>query len=1601
MKPVEIEFLMKDGVSGPMSKIEGSATSMAGRVVSESSRVESALKKVGFAVGAYFTLDYAKSFAQSMVKVRGEIESLQISFETLAGKATGEKLFAGIKDWVVSTPMLMQDAAKGAQTLLAFNVEAEKVLPILKQIGDISMGDAQKFNSLTLAFAQMSSTGKLMGQDLLQMINAGFNPLTVIAEKTGKSIAQLKDDMANGAISSQMVADAFASATAEGGKFHGMLEKQSKGIQGSLSNLQGAIDDMFNDMGTKNQGYITDAINVATTLVKHYEDIGRVLTVLIATYGAYKAALLTTVAIQKASALADNIKLVTMFRKELGLLTAAQQAFNIKALANPYILLATAIIGACAAVWQIVSAKQAEAEAIEDAIKPMREEFTQTNLLIGKLKDSTLAEKERKAILEELKQVNPDIVKGIENESTAYEELSKRLEAYNKAKLAEIAIKKFSLKDDFDDAVTELSEARDALQSESAGIIDVYSTLFARFKEMETSGKEIPADLKTLFNSIIDSSAPETEKVESLFAIWDKFREKVRNSHRYAQIPEASVMNNLFVGLDISDYKDALEEVSDATDEYEQKATTLKGKIDNIAKSIYTDEKERQDFIMSQWAVYFPDEVKKVETAIDGTSEKTSTWKDDIKDLVGEEYKANIDAATNINEVVEFIQKQIKSEKEKVDNMKPLLIKAGFDFSTMSFPAPLLPSEYNTQLQAEYTKSANALTGLQTAQKKLNIPNGAKSTGDAVTDKIKTQIELVKSAREEYNQLLKVMSSDAAYAAILCKLLQSPNNLKDIILSDKEGDGYVNYLNGIVSELSKRKTKEAKDLVAKLQKEIDTINLDKAYDAEVRRYESVKQNKEYTKSVSEQVRQSQFDIRQSEIDAMDEGFDKELAAIGLNYDKLISENEKRQQEWIKQLTDARKAQWLLDNPDKEEAAFNLTFDIANLTPEQQQALQEYTAMANRYKENAEADLLKNLLGKYRNYEQQRIEINKIFDAERRAIENGTSTEAEKTAALIMLEQKRGEAIKQVNNEEVASMQKSSDLLVNLFSDASQRSVRELQSIISATKELMSYLENTDSKDIAPQFGFTAEELKTIKESPEKLKALRAALKELNDELSTRSPFQKFGNDVESAIAKLKKGDIGGGLEGIGGAMQSIMPTVKKFGNDLSTIFGDSQIGEDVEILTTLIGGVGEGIAGIGKLASGDILGGITSIVSGLASIFEMASAAEKKHQEALEQIARNRIALQREHNLLLLEQNLLMKEATSIFGEQSIAKAIRSVEVYKEAIKQFNAELKGDKPSMDWFESMTGDMLGSYKKRMDDYNAGIGALNQISVKTGHEKTGLFGWGKGRDIYTSLLNLPEYKDLIEASGRLDIEMAKTILNNEQMSEANKALLQSLIDLQEQADAAQEQLRDYLQNTFGDLGAGAIDALVAAIRDDGVDAWEEFGKAGSKTIEKLGEQLVYSLFFAKKFEQLQKDLEKIYGSGKSEKEIAQDAMNLIGDFYNGLGSTMDDAQGFMEGWQTEAEKHGFDLWGKDDQTAQSGSAGAFTTMTQEQGTKLEGLFTSVQMHVANIDDQMGYASDTMYSALEVLREISESVYFCKHLKDIKDDINFMRTNGVKMK
>lgn len=270
-----------------------------GRIDQFGNHISAMGDKISRLTGIGFGIAGLKAFGSEIINVRGEIQMLESSFEVLLGGKGVSGFMSEMKQFAVDSPLSMNGVASSAQTLLGFGISAEKVIPTIKQIGDISMGNEERFKSLSLAFAQMSATGKLMGQDLLQMINAGFNPLMTISEKTGKSIGNLKKEMENGSISSEMVADAFASATAEGGKFYGMTQKQAEGIKGLQAQLDGGLQDVFNEIGKSQEGLIAGGYKVATVLVENYKTVGEALTALIATYGLYKAAMVFNTSIDK------------------------------------------------------------------------------------------------------------------------------------------------------------------------------------------------------------------------------------------------------------------------------------------------------------------------------------------------------------------------------------------------------------------------------------------------------------------------------------------------------------------------------------------------------------------------------------------------------------------------------------------------------------------------------------------------------------------------------------------------------------------------------------------------------------------------------------------------------------------------------------------------------------------------------------------------------------------------------------------------------------------------------------------------------------------------------------------------------------------------------------------------------------------------------------------------------------------------------------------------------------------------------------------------------------------------------------------------------
>lgn len=353
----------KDSV-GSLSRIDNSSQNLSFSIA----------KLIGMLGGTYAL----KNLYNQMVAIRSQFQAADVAIQTMLGsKEKADALLMQVREYAKISPLEFGDITAATKMMVGFNIEAEKVPRYIQAIGDISMGNKQNFNSLTLAFSQMSATGKLMGQDLLQMINAGFNPLTEMANQTGKSVSQLKEEMSKGAISAEMVQEAFIKATSEGGKFFQMSEKGSQTIQGQLSMMQDAIDAAFNEVGQKTEGIIMTSIQTTTKLIENYDKIGRVLEGLVVTYGAYRAAIALTTFAESGHTIT-----MTLLRARILLTQRAQALLNATMLANPYVLAATAIgalIGTYISLGAWTSSTENAQKTFNEQIEKGKEEMDKYN----------------------------------------------------------------------------------------------------------------------------------------------------------------------------------------------------------------------------------------------------------------------------------------------------------------------------------------------------------------------------------------------------------------------------------------------------------------------------------------------------------------------------------------------------------------------------------------------------------------------------------------------------------------------------------------------------------------------------------------------------------------------------------------------------------------------------------------------------------------------------------------------------------------------------------------------------------------------------------------------------------------------------------------------------------------------------------------------------------------------------------------------------------------------------------------------------------------------------------------------------------------------
>ncbi|KUY28013.1 tape measure protein [Elizabethkingia ursingii] len=313
-------------------------------VQKETKNIDSAFKNLSLGIAGYFSGQALLGFAKELINIRGEFQKTEIAFSTMLGDANQAKSLMGdMVNLAAKTPFSLQDVSSGAKQLLAFQIPASQVVDTLTRMGNIAAGLSIPLSRINLVYGQVKAKGKLMGDDLRQFTEAGIPMVAELAKKFNKTTAEVSAMVSAGKIGFKDVKDVLFSMTNEGGMFFNLMEKQSASLSGKISNLEDAWDQMLNKIGEANEGILNDAIDGLSYLVENYEEVIKVLKVLIITYGAYRAALILTAVVQKAQAMYQSITTWISLARSIKTAADAQALFNLTTKANPLVAAITII----------------------------------------------------------------------------------------------------------------------------------------------------------------------------------------------------------------------------------------------------------------------------------------------------------------------------------------------------------------------------------------------------------------------------------------------------------------------------------------------------------------------------------------------------------------------------------------------------------------------------------------------------------------------------------------------------------------------------------------------------------------------------------------------------------------------------------------------------------------------------------------------------------------------------------------------------------------------------------------------------------------------------------------------------------------------------------------------------------------------------------------------------------------------------------------------------------------------------------------------------------------------------------------------------------
>lgn len=1552
------------------------------------------MAKAAQTAAGLFAVDKIKDFVSQLALVRGEYQQLEIAFETMLGsKSQADALMAQLINTAATTPFEMKEIAESAKMLLAYGMAADEVNGTLIRLGDIAAGLSIPIKDLAFLYGTTMVQGRLYTQDLNQFLGRGIPLADELAKQFGKNKSEVKKLVEEGKIGFPEVQKAIEALTGEGSKFGGLMEAQSKTISGQISNIEDAWEQMVNEIGKSQEGNISGALDITGKLIENWRTVGKVVLSVVAIYGAYKAATMvaavaTRIAAAASESMAYQQKLAAMqgialSEAQAGVAAASSMAtgaFNALKVAfstNPFGLIITAITTVITLFVAIRSEIDETAQMSErfgeSAAKSIQQVDMLGTALMGLDEGTGVYKKtmdELNAILEEygITQIKEgDNIDTINKKRQLAIELIKN-EGIERQRLNAIQ----TANDEYEKAIEERrKKVADIFKS-----VDIARSGRGKNFRMDDSGwvKERAESLSKIYIDVLRANVGKgEEEIDRLF------RARLRKMKEDGQkIPESIIVGE-WSSIWGYNANNALKEQAKAINELNEE----RNKSIDLSNANAKAAKEEADANESA-----ADRIKAGERKLLNAS------------------KTADDLYNNISKIV----------KDFADNT--LNFHINFDGEP---PAWMLKMDFEETRRLAAYFSSTAEDMRKNGQKVAVFSNGkTMSVGEMEQNSLnyakahQIQAARQEAARKKAEESRKQAAKDAKAEA-------------------------------------KRRAKAAADARKKAEEERKRIALEK-HDLE-------KEIEKYKDSIIEKEYESSLEIRQNKINLLEDGYEKERQQIELNYERLLFENKKRSDAMVEAIKENKMREWKIANPKATKEQENAYRDKLNVTekdfdPSRRAMLAQYESVAEETRVKASGDLYKRAIAEFQDYDTRRTEIAKEGEQKRASIEayfsqyarelqeviakagkekndalakfdSEAHTAAEKREkeasqkladiagtkerALAESKLKQEKDIKAVNDEEIESTKKTSALFVNLFGDASEKSRKELHKVITETESLLAYLRETPDEKIVPSFGFSAQELRNLKQAPEKVKDITDQLKRLKDAVKTENPFAALSEAINDVFRKAEQGESLPALEvrlkKLASAAAATADVIAPISAKLSAMFeaaGSQNLSEQADALTetmTTVSNIGKGFA------QGGIVGGIAAAAGEAIGYVTKAFQAAAAHKKALLEIQKQINDQQLQYNELLRQERLEARDLETIFGTDKYAKARRALLVAKDWDADIKKRIKGDlKTLADYRFSLEkkeqwagGRILFDQKAEGDNYGLGM-----ISVKTGHAKSGFFGLGKGRDLYSGLTQIAEYKDLVKANGHLNLELAKSIASTREFEGDGKKAFESLIKAEENYEAALKQMDDYLGGIFGNYATDIMDVVADAF-ERGTDAAEAFGDVTRKVMRNVAKDMVQAAVLQPVIEQQSELVKKAYATGNRD-EITK----ALGAASQVLADVVKVAQEEYKNAAEEFKRQGIDLSGSSAATREASQKG-IATASQDSVDELNGRMTAVQGHTYNIAENTRMLLATTNEILKGVVGIERNTgnvharltVVEQHLKSVKDTVGDIALKGIKIK